>query len=259
MNIILFSQKDFYDEQISSALKNGSENRFVFFKNDERYIHIKKILKLSEGEIFKAGLINGKIGSAHIHNFSEEKIVFSFTETAEPLPLPPVKLILGFPRPIQLKRILRDAASLGVSELSLAVTELGEKSYLNSTLSAAGEIEKYLLDGISQAGQTLLPRVFFYNSLKAVLQNLRYPAAPLQTEKIILDIEETAEPLSKFKIDKNGTVIAAIGNERGWTETERRLFQDAGFKTYSMGKRILRTETAVCAALSVICSNSGFW
>ena len=84
MNIVLFSGDDcaapdcindgcvFYknDEHL-----NGG---FVFYKNDERYLHIKKVLHLKEGDVFKAGIINGKIGEALISHFSEEKIVFSF-------------------------------------------------------------------------------------------------------------------------------------------------------------------------------------
>lgn len=273
MNIILFSEKDCFNSE-DFSFKNSVKPEFVFFRNDERFLHIKKILKLSSGCNFKAGFINGKIGTAVINEFSNEKITFSFTETASPLPLPPVKLILGFPRPIQLKRILRDAASLGFSELFLTGTELGEKSYLKSNLSDKEKITEYLLDGISQAGQNLLPQFSFYNSVQEVLQKINEKqnasflqnvqngvsqALFLKEKKILLDISENAETLGSFKLKRGEHVIAAIGSERGWTERERELFRNEDFKTYSMGKRILRTETAVCAALSVIGSNCGFW
>lgn len=239
MNIILFSEKE----------------NTTFFKNDKRYLHIKKILKLSEGESFRAGIINGKIGEAVITEFSPEKLVFAFKPQSESEALPKIKLILGFPRPIQLKRILRDAASLGFCKLFLTGTELGEKSYLKSNLAAAAEIETYLLDGISQAGQTLLPMFSLYNSIKDVLQNINSEAPFLKSKKILLDISDNAEFLSTLKIDTDEEIIVAIGSERGWTNNERKLFQDAEFKSYSMGKRILRTETAVCAALSIISAN----
>lgn len=239
MNIILFSEK---------------ENK-TFLKNDDRYLHIKKILKLSEGESFKAGIINGKIGEAVITEFSSEKLVFTFKPDSKSEALPKIKLILGFPRPIQLRRILRDAASLGFCELFLTGTELGEKSYLKSNLAAASEIETYLLDGISQAGQTLLPAVSFYNSIKSVLQNLNSVPPFLKIKKVLLDISDNAELLSKLKVNTDEEILIAIGSERGWTDNERNLFQDFGFTLYSMGKRILRTETAVCAALSIISAN----
>ena len=277
MNIVLFSDDDcaipdcindgcvFYknDEHI-----NGG---FVFYKNDERYLHIKKVLHLKEGDVFKAGIINGKIGEAQISHLSEEKILFSFCPNkpdkgiadngadkveTRPLPLPPIKIILGFPRPIQLRRILRDAASLGFAKIVLCGTDLGERSYLKSNLSSPEEVKKYLLDGISQAGQTMLPAFSFCSSVKEALKNLK--AASFKGSKVLLDIGDFPS-LSTFKMKKGEELSIAIGSERGWTQNEREAFLAEGFISYSMGKRILRTETALTSALSVLLANNGFW
>lgn len=244
MNIVLFSQEDNY----------------TFLKNDERYLHIKKVLKLDEGDEFKAGIINGKIGRAVITNFSDEKLVFEFHPMVSPEAFFDIKIILGFPRPIQLRRILRDAASLGFSELFLTGTELGEKSYLQSNLATHVEIRKYILDGIMQAGQTMLPDFSICNSIKEVLQKLNNSYAKVEnnskiTKKILFDISNDAKNLKYLNLTKNDELIIAIGNERGWTNNERHLFAENGFKPFSLGKRILRTETAVCAALSILTSN----
>lgn len=264
MNIVLFSD----DDCVNPDCINGG---FVFYKNDERYLHIKKVLHLKEGDVFKAGIINGKIGEALISHLSEEKIVFSFCPNksdknldntdaykfeTRPLPLPPIKIILGFPRPIQLRRILRDAASLGFAEIVLCGTELGERSYLKSNLSSPEEIKKYLLDGISQAGQTLLPAFSFCNSVKEALKNLK--TASFKGSKVLLDIADFPS-LSTFKMKKGEELTIAIGSERGWTQNEREAFFSEGFISYSMGKRILRTETALTSALSVLLANNGFW
>ena len=277
MNIVLFSDDDcaipdcindgcvFYknDEHI-----NGG---FVFYKNDERYLHIKKVLHLKEGDVFKAGIINGKIGEAQISHLSEEKILFSFCPNkpdkgiadngadkveTRPLPLPPIKIILGFPRPIQLRRILRDAASLGFAKIVLCGTDLGERSYLKSNLSSPEEVKKYLLDGISQAGQTMLPAFSFCSSVKEALKNLK--AASFKGSKVLLDIGDFPS-LSTYKMKKGEELSIAIGSERGWTQNEREAFLAEGFISYSMGKRILRTETALTSALSVLLANNGFW
>ena len=277
MNIVLFSDDDCVNPD---CINDGCffykhdksiNNCFVFYKNDERYLHIKKVLHLKEGDVFKAGIINGKIGEALISHLSEEKIVFSFCPNTpdkgiadkgadkvetRPLPLPPIKIILGFPRPIQLRRILRDAASLGFAEIVLCGTELGERSYLKSNLSSLEEIKKYLLDGISQAGQTLLPAFSFCNSVKEALKNLK--TALFKGSKVLLDIGDFPS-LSTFKMTKGEELTIAIGSERGWTQNEREAFFSEGFISYSMGKRILRTETALTSALSVLLANNGFW
>lgn len=286
MNIVLFSDDDcaapdcINDGCVFHKHDKSINNCFVFYKNDERYLHIKKILHLKEGDVFKAGIINGKIGEALISHLSEEKIVFSFCPNTPdknisdkgadknkdrkdayevekiPLPLPPIKIILGFPRPIQLRRILRDAASLGFAEIVLCGTELGERSYLKSNLSSPEEIKKYLLDGISQAGQTLLPAFSFCSSVKEALKNLK--TASFKGSKVLLDIGHFPS-LSTFKMKKGEELTIAIGSERGWTQNEREAFFSEGFISYSMGKRILRTETALTSALSVLLANNGFW
>ena len=277
MNIVLFSDDNcatpdcINDNCVFYKNDKSINGGFVFYKNDERYLHIKKVLHLKEGDVFKAGIINGKIGEALISHLSEEKIVFSFGPNtpdknldntdagkieSKPLPLPPIKIILGFPRPIQLRRILRDAASLGFAEIILCGTELGERSYLKSNLSNPEEIKKYLLDGISQAGQTLLPAFSFCSSVKEALKNLK--AASFKGSKVLLDIGDFPS-LSTFRMIKGESVLIAIGSERGWTQNERVAFFSEGFISYSMGKRILRTETALTSALSVLLANNGFW
>ncbi|UTC75219.1 16S rRNA (uracil(1498)-N(3))-methyltransferase [Treponema sp. OMZ 792] len=295
MNIVLFSADDFLDDDcvqsycVNSDLSDLNEERFfqnaedrccVFYKNDERYQHIKKVLHLKEGDVFKAGLINGNIGKALISHLSEEKIVFSFSPNAsvksradkgagkiddntdadkierKPLPLPPIKIILGFPRPIQLRRILRDAASLGFAEIILCGTELGERSYLRSNLSSSEEIKKYIIDGISQAGQTLMPKFYFCNSVKEALKDIKNSS--FKGSKVLLDIGAFPS-LSTFKMQEGEDLTIAIGSERGWTQNERESFLAEGFVSYSMGKRILRTETALTSALAVLLANNGFW
>lgn len=268
MNIVLFSDDDcvnpdcINDGCVFHKHDKSINKCFVFYKNDERYLHIKKILHLKEGDVFKAGIINGKIGEALISHLSEEKIVFSFCPNTpdkletRPLPLPPIKIILGFPRPIQLRRALRDAASLGFAEIVLCGTELGERSYLKSNLSSPEEVKKYLLDGISQAGQTLLPAFSFCSSVKEALKNLK--TASFKGSKVLLDIGDFPS-LSTFRMTKGEELTIAIGSERGWTQNERETFFSEGFISYSMGKRILRTETALTSALSVLLANNGFW
>jgi Uncharacterized protein conserved in bacteria len=152
MNICLFTP-----EEISKPLES----------RDERAVHIKKILGKKEGDTFTAGVIEGNAGLSTITKIGaagepdEGKIYFSFEAKSDGKPLFPLNMIIGFPRPIQLKRLLRDMAALGVQSVSLAGTELGEKSYLKSNLSQPEEIYKMLLDGTVQAAELMFRRFLF--------------------------------------------------------------------------------------------------
>ena len=288
MNIILLRQEE---------LSGGN---FSFAKTDERFLHIKKVLKLGAGAVFKAGIIDGEKGTAEITSFSDELLTARFTVSEDAgggddvSALPPIRLILGFPRPIQLRRILRDVAGLGIEALYLTGTELGEKSYLQADIAAETEIERLLIDGCSQAGDTHIPKVYraysvrhFFDRyeddirpdhLRAVLD------VPFQIEQGSIDqehlkrdhtaqnhIEQTHSeqdgvpfspamyPLPQLQWDGRQTLWLAVGNERGWSLNERLLFAKKQFTAYTMGRRILRTETAVTSAVAVCLALSGAW
>lgn len=247
MNICLFEARE-----IRAALPLPA--------NDERALHIKKILKKKVGDTFAAGIIDGKAGVATITKIGEEgkqdegAIYFSFKECSDGKKLFPLEMIIGFPRPIQLKRLLRDMAALGVRGVHLAGTELGEKSYLESSLAQESEVRKMLYEGTVQAGGTHIPKNFIYSSIRECLDNFDKTQNQNQI-KIALDNVNPKSALTKF-LEENPveakSVVAAIGSERGWTNAERDLLESRGFVRLGMGERTMRTETAATVAASII-------
>ena len=238
--------------------------------SDERGEHIIKILHKKEGDTFSAGIINGMAGIATITKIEDKKIYFSFRPQTEGKPLYPLKMIIGFPRPIQLKRLLRDIAALGVSEVHLTGTELGEKSYMQSNLVEHGTAYKMLLDGTVQAASTHVPDLFLHKTLSECL-------AALSSEDSENSTDSTALPSAELKlcldnVNPNGalidvlqnrrknteSIIAAIGSERGWTAKERALLESAGYLRCGMGPRVMRTETAATVSASIIGAEMGW-
>ena len=233
---------------------------------DPRIKHIQKILHKGVGDSFDAGIVNGAAGTAEILSVSPQGMEFRFVANGDGKPLHPVTMIIGFPRPIQLKRLLRDIASLGVSQVHLCGTELGEKSYLKATLSQPEELHAMLKDGSIQAKSTHVPQVFVHQNVASCLDfvagNTSIRVAGNDSIQVALDnIEPTASLQgflsSQFSADeaKTAGVVAAIGSERGWTTNERNLFRERGFTLCGMGERVLRTETAATTAVAIILSN----
>ena len=225
---------------------------------DPRIKHIQKILHKGVGDSFDAGIVNGAAGTAEILSVSPQGMEFRFVANGDGKPLHPVTMIIGFPRPIQLKRLLRDIASLGVSQVHLCGTELGEKSYLKATLSQPEELHAMLKDGSIQAKSTHVPQVFVHQNVASCLD---FVAGNTSIRVTLDNIEPTASLQgflsSQFSADeaKTAGVVAAIGSERGWTAKERNLFRERGFTLCGMGERVLRTETAATTAVAIILSN----
>ncbi len=241
MNIVLFSQND----------------NFFFPAEDNRARHILTILKKQKGDTFEAGIENGQAGEAKITDINEKGIFFDFYPLSNGKPLFPIELIVGFVRPIQLKRLFRDVATLGVRKLHLVGTELGEKSYMSSKIVERGTAYSALKEGSIQAKSTHVTELMIHNSLKECLNNIKG-----SSKDVFTCLDNIAPQKSLFshlqeKKEIQQTIYAAIGSERGWSENERKLFSEKNFTLCSMGQRVLRTETATTVALSIILQSMG--
>ncbi|MDY0287548.1 MAG: RsmE family RNA methyltransferase [Sphaerochaeta sp.] len=236
MNIILFTHLDV-------------ENSLPLL--DPRALHMRKILKLGVGGQFLAGETNGPKGVATILSMDKESLRFSFISEGLSPPLHPVTLLVAQVRPICMRRILREAVSLGVEQIILTGTETAEKSYADAKLYQSGEYRSILLDGAMQSGETGVSEVAFALSVADAIA--RVDSSPT---KIVLDNRMDATPLSALAVSST-PVVLAIGGERGFTDRERTLFLASGFAPASLGGRILRTETACSAGIAVLLGRMG--
>lgn len=255
MNIILFEELP----------EKGSADTYLLTKQDPRGYHILKILKLEVGDSFIMGLINGAAGKAVIQTIHGGTISFVWNPDIPPQKLFPVSLLVGYVRPICMRRILREAVSLGVESIWLAGTDTGEKSYRQAKLWKDESYRRFMIDGAQQAGVTALPSIRFFPDMDSALAEAE-KAAP-KAEKIVLDSEGTdigiAEALRLHAQGENAdkepqSVFLAIGSERGWTERERELFASQAWTAAGLGRRILRTETACAVGLGLLLSAMGF-
>jgi len=188
------------------------------------------------------------------------ELSFTFSAEGDGKPLYPLKMIIGFPRPIQLKRLMRDLAGLGVCEIHLTGTELGEKSYLKSDLAQEDAGYELLLEGTVQAASTHVPKLFKHETLKECLEYIHSQPDfdKNNTQLYCLDNVDAHSSLWDSVIQaKPVNAVAAIGSERGWTQNERELLGNFGYNRMRMGIRVLRTESAATVAGSIILGAMG--
>lgn len=231
---------------------------------DERAQHIIKVLHKKAGDTFTAGIIGGQSGVAKIIELSTSGdnagIIFEFSPHGDGKPLAPFEMIIGFPRPIQLKRLLRDIAALGVRRVHLTGTDLGEKSYMQSNLVERGTAYQMLLDGTVQAGSTHVPELCLYKTLDECLEAVEKMDSAAAGESGCLRLAlDNVNPSMRLAdaVKPAAFAVAAIGSERGWTERERLLLESKGYIRCGMGERIMRTETAATVAGAIILSSWG--
>ncbi|OHD27404.1 MAG: hypothetical protein A2Y38_02530 [Spirochaetes bacterium GWB1_59_5] len=240
-------------------------------RSDERVKHIRKVLKKAPGDELAAGTPDGMLGTARIEAYDGNAMSFSFRPEREAPPLRPIVLLLGFPRPIQANRILKDLASLGVGHIILSGTELGEKSYFQSDFFKNREFRAALIEGAEQAANPRLPIVDTAWTLGRALERLDALESPdesnLAAKRGIRDTRWAFDPYRASAAfgavalpgAAYGAPLAlAIGSERGWTPAELDLLAARGFSFATLGDRILKTETAAITAVAIALSKLGF-
>jgi len=222
-------------------------------RRDERTIHLVKVLHKKAGDVFDAGILGGMKGTGKIEKINFDGSIFiSVNANEPPPPRLPLRAAVGFVRPIQIRRLLRDLSNIGVSAIDLFGTELGEKSYRDTKLMADGGARAALIEGAVQARDTCIPELKVYESLDKWLRECPWKNNNDRHSPLLAAMDNVRPEGSLFNIGSTRSAVLAVGPERGWTDRERELFEQAGFLRLSMGSRALRTETACAAAAAFV-------
>ncbi|HEY1848399.1 MAG TPA: RsmE family RNA methyltransferase, partial [Opitutaceae bacterium] len=195
MNIVLFEAGE-----IGAPLAPG----------DPRLEHIVRVLRRKAGDTFDAGIVNGQRGKARVTRISDTCLEFTFEVLAEPETPDPIDLLVALPRPQTARKILGEAAALGVARIRFFASEKGEPGYAASTLWKSGEWRRRLVEGSAQAFATRIPEVAHDASLSASLAEV----AP-GCRRVALDNYEAPSRLGPLGDCR--PLALAFGPERGWS------------------------------------------
>ncbi len=210
---------------------------------DHRATHILQVLKPAVGDKLRTGEIDGPWSEAEVLKLSPQKVILKIVNLDTPS-RPGLDLLLALPRPKVLKRLLPQIAAIGVDHLYLCNAERVEKYYFDTHVLEPGFIHKSLVEGLVQSGDTCLPKVEVVRHLPSFLEKTAFP------ENRWLLHPSASESLLNKEIAAGRSVLA-IGPEGGWREAELAQFEGLGFQPLSLFDRILRSDTACIAALSL--------
>jgi RsmE family RNA methyltransferase len=214
--------------------------------DDPRLEHVRGVLRARVGDTLCVGAVNGPRGEATVTASDAQGLALQVQwEEQAPPPPPALDLLIGLPRPATARKILTEAATLGVRSLRFVATAKTDPAYARSQLWQAGGWEPALRLGAEQAFTTRLPEVFAPEPLEAALARL----AP-SVSRLALDVYEADRRLGEA-LPTAPPVVLALGPERGWGAADRVALRAAGCELVHLGERVLRVETAVTVALAL--------
>ncbi len=230
-------------------------NRILFEKDEiedgvatcggVRAEHILNVLHGEEGQSLKTGEIDGPVGTGEIAAI-EGGVVKVRVEHGEKSLEPWCDLVLAPPRPRVMKRLLPQLAALGVGTIVLVGAKKVEKDFWGATLLKEENYRPLFVDGLMQSGTSILPRLETRRNFRRFLADELDAMFPTANRVVAHPYAERGESAAEAE----GRLLLAVGPEGGWTDEEVALLESRAFRRYSLGPRILRTDTAVVALLS---------
>ncbi|MBD5542710.1 MAG: 16S rRNA (uracil(1498)-N(3))-methyltransferase [Lachnospiraceae bacterium] len=227
-------------------------NRIIISGKDVN--HIKNVLRMKTGEEIniKTGM-DGKEYRCGILEFTEDEVICELYFIKEEDVELPVKVYLfqGLPKSDKMEWIIQKAVELGVYEIipvasKRAVVKLDEKKAKSKVARWQGISEA----AAKQSKRAVIPQVTLPMSFREALAYCRDMDIKLIPYELAKNMEQTRKAIEG--IGKNQSVAVFIGPEGGFAEEEIEEAKEAGMLPVTLGKRILRTETAGMCVLAFL-------
>ncbi len=214
--------------------------------------HIRNVLRMRQGERIRVSSQSGENYFCSIAEIGEEFVQADIISKDAPGTELPSKIYLfqALPKGDRMETVIEKAVELGVYEIipvamKYCVVRLDEKKAMNKVKRYQAIAES----AAKQSKRSMIPHiheVMSYKEAVAYAKNCDVCIVPYENE---MGMAGTAEVLNKIKPGRSVSII--IGPEGGFAEEEIAAVRDT-MEVISLGKRILRTDTAAIAAMSIV-------
>ena len=229
------------------------ENRRVVIEGGD-VNHIKNVLRMKAGE--EIAVNNGQDGREYrcgIVSLHEDRIICQLRFIKEDSVELPVKVYLfqGLPKGDKMELVIQKAVELGVHAVipvaaKRCVVRLDEKKARAKVLRWQGIAQA----AAKQSRRGIIPAVSEVMSFEGAVKLASSMDVKLIPYELAQDMDKTRQLIESLKPGQSAAVF--IGPEGGFEEPEVELAKEAGIVPVTLGKRILRTETAGLAVMAWI-------
>ncbi len=229
---------------------NNRKNNQYFITGSD-FNHIKNVLRMTEEDVFLVSE-NGKSSLCRIEAFEGDCVIAEIIEENFQDTSLPAKIYLfqGLPKSDKMELIIQKAVELGVEgiipvEMNRCVVKLDDKK----KKSKVARWQSISESAAKQSKRTVIPEVFDVMSYKQAIKKASEMDLFIIPYENKNGMKATADALSEIKSGHSVGIL--IGPEGGFEESEIESAVNEGGKTVSLGKRILRTETAAITAVGM--------
>ncbi len=233
-------------------IEDGTKNSERYYIQGNDYNHIKNVLRMKVGDQLLISVEN-KSNLCEIESFTDVSVIAKVIKYDYQDSSLPIKIFLfqGLPKSDKLELIIQKSVELGTSvivptETNRSIVKIDEKKKESKT----ERWQKIAESAAKQSKCSSIPEVLSpikFNKALEIIKDLDLCIVPYENAE---KISATQKALSLIKPGMKVGVF--IGPEGGFEDAEIDKLKELGAHIISLGKRILRTETASITALSML-------
>jgi len=212
--------------------------------------HVAQVLRMNSGDPLVLFDGSGAEFTGIIHAAAKDRVVVKLGKARSPARESALKISLwhGLCRSSRMDSVVQKATELGVTEIQPVLTEHGIVRLDSRRASKKTDHWRNVaISACEQSGRVLIPKI----NAPRPLNDLLPGAANDGGHTAIMCDPEGTSGISQC-IKPGRAIILLTGPEGGFSPGEKAAAVAAGFALVSLGPRILRTETAPVAALSIL-------
>ena len=215
--------------------------------------HIRNVMRLKPGEEISVSIGgDGKEYRYGIESYTEDSVLCRLRFVKDKEVELPVKVLLfqGLPKADKMDLIVQKAVELGAAEIiPVSMERCVVKLDAGKAAKKTARWQTIAESAASQSRRSIIPRVLAPMSMKEAVE---YAKEQTEVRVIAYELQEDDGSVKQYleSLKEGQSVSIFIGPEGGFAPGEVELAKEAGIRPISLGRRILRTETAGLAILS---------
>jgi 16S rRNA (uracil1498-N3)-methyltransferase len=218
----------------------------------EQASHLIRVLRAQAGMEFDI-VAGDRVWRAVIAGITGDAVRFNLVAEVQADPALPITLLLSVFKFDRMEWIIEKATELGVERIVPCIARRTEKHLAQAAQARVERWKRIAREAAQQSRRSDIPSVDDPVTLKAAARHetsaLRLLLAEQErTTTLKLAMEESLAASG----DEMPAVHLAVGPEGGWVAEEEALFDSEGWRSVSLGPRILRAETAAITAMAVV-------
>lgn len=213
----------------------------------EQAQHLARVLRVEPGERFEISDNRG-LYLAEVESSRKDLVSFAVLETMDvPAAVVHATLLASLTKFDRFEWAIEKATEVGVERIIPIVSERSEKGLEQAAGKRLARWKRIVRESSEQARRDRMPELEAPISLAAALAveaSYRFMLAEGEAPPILAALPDTR--------DAGDRVALLVGPEGGWTERERAMIAAANWTAVSLGRTILRAETAATVGLAII-------